>query len=224
MRSGYKIVEAWQGSFGRALKRKAVHPPYYKPGLLLRTLELKDKFALLVQDSLDPMTFLSSGFWAGIDQASNRDPTFGQGAAGYGKRFAANLTDQASSKFFRDFAYPSIFSEDPRYYRQVHGSVGKRVVHAAGHVFVAYRVDGTPMLNYSEWLGTASAVALSNASPGQQAWSGLCSEPRGPCSLRIEDIGFDVLRDFWAEISRKLKLPFRGEREIACPEAVPSGN
>jgi len=64
---------------------------------------------------LDPVTFLSAAFSAGMEQVSNRDPTFGQGAAGYGKRFAANFADQASSKFFKDFAYPSIFSEDPRY-------------------------------------------------------------------------------------------------------------
>jgi len=47
---------------------------------------------------------------------------------------------------------------------------------------------------------------------------------RAAWAMLVEDMGFDVLRDFWAEISRKLKLPFRGEREIACPEAVPSGN
>ena len=103
------------GVFARALERKSVHQPHYKPGLVLCSLELKDKFVLFVQDSLDPVTFLSAAFSAGMEQVSNRDPTFGQGAAGYGKRFAANFADQASSKFFKDFAYPSIFSEDPRY-------------------------------------------------------------------------------------------------------------
>jgi len=27
----------------------------------------------------------------------------------------------------------------------------------------------------------------------------------------IEDIGFDVLREFWPEIARKFSLPFRAE-------------
>jgi hypothetical protein len=58
-------------------------------------------------------------------------------------------------------------------YRQVHGNVEKRLVHGAGHVFVAHRFDGTPMANYSKWLRTASAVALSNAyHPGnKRAWA-----------------------------------------------------
>ncbi len=210
------------GVFARALERKSVHPPHYKPGVVLCSLELKDKFVLFVQDSLDPVTFLSSGFWAGMDQASDKDPTFGQGAAGYGKRFAANLADQASPKFFKDFAYPSIFSEDPRYYRLAHGSIRKRFLHAAGHVFVAHRVDGTHMPNYSEWLGTVSAVTLSSAyHPGNERGMGPAGTRVG-YSL-IQDMGFDVLREFWPEISRKLKLPFRGDHEARTPESARAG-
>jgi hypothetical protein len=207
------------GVFGRALERKSVHPPHYMPGVKLCSLELKDKFVLFVQDSFDPVTFLSSGFGAGQDQASDRDPTFGQGVAGYGKRFAANFAGQASSKFFKDFAYPAIFSEDPRYYRLAHGTVKKRFLHAAEHLFVGYRVDGTHMPNYSEWLGTVSAVTLSNAyHPGNERGVGPAGRRVGYSVL--QDMGFDVLREFWPEISRKLKLPFRGEPEVWTPESV----
>lgn len=118
------------GTFARRLERKSVHPPHYKPGAVLCMLETKDKFLLFVQDTFDPVTFLNVGFNAGLDQAQNADPAFGQGAAGYGKRFGANFADQASSGFFKDFAYPMIFSEDPRYYRLAHGSVRRRCLHA----------------------------------------------------------------------------------------------
>jgi hypothetical protein len=183
----------------------------------LCSLNLKDKFVLFVQDSIDPVTFLSSGFEAGLDQASNRDPTFGQGAAGYGKRFSADFADQVSSKFFSDFAYPAIFSEDPRYYRMAHGPVTKRLMHAAGHALVARRVDGTNMPNYSEWLGTVSGATLSNTyHPGKERGVGSVSQRVG-YSL-IQDLGLDVLREFWPEISRKLKLPFRDEHESRAPE------
>jgi hypothetical protein len=210
------------GVFARALERKSVHQPPYKPGVVLCSLGLKDKFVLFVQDSLDPVTFLSSGFSAGMDQASDRDPTFGQGAAGYGKRFAANFADQASSKFFKDFAYPSVFAEDPRYYRLGHGSVRKRFLHAAGHLFVAHRVDGTHMPNYSEWLGTVSTAALSNAyHPGNERGVGPVASRVG--NALIQDVGFDVLREFWPEISRKFKLPFRGDHEAGTPELARAG-
>lgn len=188
--------------------------------MLLCALSLKDKFILFVQDSTDPVTFLGAGFWAGMDQASDQDPTFGQGAAGYGKRYAANYADAASSGFFKDFAYPAIFSEDPRYYRLGHGRVRQRLFHAATHVFVAYRVDGAHMPNYSEWLGTVSSVTLSNTyHPGNERGVGPAATRVG--SSVAQDIGFDVLREFWPEISRSLKLPFRGENQPT--EQNPSG-
>src|SRR5947209_4254077 len=99
------------GVFARALERKSVHKPHYKPDVMLCSLDVRDKFLLFVNDFLDPVTFLSAGFDAGVDHASDRDPSFGQGTAGYAKRFGATLADRASSKFFKDFAYPSIFHE-----------------------------------------------------------------------------------------------------------------
>ena len=105
------------GLFSRKLELKAVHPSYGQPAVTVCSLHLSDKFILFVRDTFEPVTFAAAGFNAGIDQAANQDPSFGQGASGYGKRFGANFTDQASFLFFKDFAYPAIFSEDPRYYR-----------------------------------------------------------------------------------------------------------
>lgn len=198
------------GAFASRLERKSIHPPHYKPGAVLCSLETKDKFLLFVQDTVDPVTFLSAGFDAGLDQAQNTDRAFGQGAAGYGKRFGANFAGQASSEFFKDFAYPTIFSEDPRYYRLAHGSAPRRFAHALEHAFVAYRENGTHMFNASEWLGTTSAAVLSNLyHPGNQRGFAPAAQRVGFAVL--EDAGFDVLREFWPEIARKLKLPFRDQ-------------
>src|SRR6266849_10948822 len=198
------------GTFARPLERKAVHPPNYKPGAKLCTLKFKDKFVLFVQDSFDPVTFLGTAFDAGLDQARNTDPSYGQGAEGYGRRFGAELAGGTSSRFFKDFAYPSIFSEDPRYYRLARGSGGKRLLHALEHAVVAHRDDGRRMFNYSEWLGTASTVVLSNTyHPDNQRGFAPAAEQVGYSIL--QDAGFDVLREFWPEISRKFRLPFRGE-------------
>ncbi len=200
------------GTFARKLERKSVHAPHYKPGAVLCTLEVKDKFLLFVQDTIDPVTFLNVGFNAGLDQAQNTDPTFGQGSAGYGKRFGANLAGQASGEFFKDFAYPTLLSEDPRYYRLQHASGGKRFLHALEHIFVAHREDGTHTFNASEWLGTASAVALGNMyHPGDQR--GFAPAARRVGYSVIEDAGVDLLREFWPEFARKFRLPFRGQHE-----------
>ncbi len=204
------------GTFARPLERKAVPLPHYTTAKLC-TLKLKDKFALFVQDSLDPVTFLGTAFDAGLDQAENTDASFGQGAEGYGRRFGAEFAGQASSRFFKDFVYPSIFSEDPRYYRLGHGSVGRRLLHAVEHAVVAHRDNGKQMFNFSEWLGTASTSVLSNTyHPDNRRGFAPAAERVGYSIL--QDTGFDVLREFWPEISRKFRLPFR-RGNSGCPSA-----
>jgi hypothetical protein len=208
------------GTFARKLERKSAHAPHYKPGTMLCSLEVKDKFVLFVQDTVDPVSFLSAGFKAGLNQAANHDPTFGQGAAGYGKRFGAALAGQTAWRFFTDFAYPTVFSEDPRYYRLGQGSTRTRFFHAAGHTFVAHRDSGKHMFNFSEWLGTASAVALNNAyHPGSER--GFTPAMRQIGYSVMGDMGFDVLREFWPEIARKLHMPFRDTREQTRTEPHP---
>ena len=200
------------GAFGQKLELKSVHPPHYKPGTALCSLDVKDKFTLFVRDTIDPISFLGAAFNAGLDQASNRDPTFGQGAEGYGKRFGADFAGQTTWRFFTDFAYPTIFSEDPRYYRLIHGSGRRRFLHAVEHTFVAQRDSGAHMFNISQWAGTASAVALSDVyHPGNER--GLTPALRVSGYALATGMGFDVLREFWPDIARKLHMPFRDTRE-----------
>jgi hypothetical protein len=169
---------------------------------------------------LTPAAFLEAGFDAGIDQAENSDPSYGQGAQGYGRRLGAEIAGQVSSRFFKDFAYPAIFSEDPRYYRLGRGPTGRRLLHAVEHVVVAQRDDSQRMFNFSEWLGTASAVALSNTyHPDYQRGFAPAAERVG--SNILQDMGFDVLREFWPEVSRKFKLPFRGEPDLVSHDPNP---
>jgi hypothetical protein len=201
------------GIFARKLERKSVPPTRrYEAGKLLCTLEPKDKFLLFFRNTIDPGTVLSVAFNSGLDQAQNSNPSFHQGAAGYGRRFAANFADQASGSFFGDFAYPTIFGEDPRYYRLAHGGSGRRLLHALEHVFVAHREDGTHMVNASQWLASATVVALSNTyHPDNRRGVGPAAQRMA--NGAVQNVGVDVLREFWPEIARKFKLPFRGQHE-----------
>lgn len=205
------------GTLARTLERKSASSPHYKPGTLLCSLDTKGKFILFVHDAFDPLSFLTAGFKAGFDQAENRDPTFGQGAQGWGKRFGAAMGDQTSVRFFADFVYPTIFSEDPRYYRLGHGSAKKRLVHAIEHTFVAHRDDGSHVFNYSEWMGATTGVVLGNAfHPGNERGVGPAAGRVGYAVL--SDMGFDVVREFWPEIARKMRMPFRNRN---LPGTVP---
>ena len=168
------------GFFVTKMERRTVHPPHYKPGVRLCSLDPGDKLVLFVRDAFDPVTFIAAGFDGGFSQAVNWDPSFGQGGAGYGKRFGASFVDHTSGLFFKDFAYPTIFSEDPRYYRQAEGSGQRRLWHAVNHAFVAHQDNGWQMFNISEWVGTISAETLSNTyHPGNGRGVGPAAERGG---------------------------------------------
>jgi len=209
------------GTFTQKLDRLSVHDPHYKPGVVLCSLEIKDKFFLFLRDSVDPETFLSAGFDAGISQAENNDASFGQGGKGYAKRYGAGYTDEVQFRFFKEFTYPTIFSEDPRYYRMGQGAKGRRFLHAVAHAVVAYNDDGRPIFNYSEWLGEISGTSLSNLyHPG--ARRGFATAAQNVAIDVALDIGYDELREFWPEVARKLRLPFRDQNEPP-PDALPAG-
>jgi len=194
------------------VERKSAIPPRYRTDAMLCTLNTKDKFRLFVQDTFEPISFLSAGFNSGLGQAQNQDAQFGQGSLGYGKRFATNFAGQTTGLFFNEFLYPTLFREDPRYYRLGRGKTGERLLHSVEHSVVAHRDSGKRMFNFSEWLGNTTTVVLNNSyHPGNQRDPGAVA--RQVTYNVMFDIGFDVLREFWPEVAHKLKLPFRERPE-----------
>jgi hypothetical protein len=86
---------------------------------------------------------------------------------------------------------------------------------------VAYNIDGTEMPNYSLWFATTSAISLSNVyHPDHRRGFAPTAEDVG--SSIGQGIGYDVLREFWPEIARKFKLPFRGENVSGSQDTSPA--
>jgi hypothetical protein len=125
-------------------------------------LTAKQKFSLAVRGTFDPVAMLGVGMAAGIEQATNSYAGYGQGAAGYSKRFAAKFADGRSSDLLTHAVFPALLHQDPRYYYQGSGSVKSRVAHAVSSAFVARSDSGRPVPNTSYFLGDLSAGALSN--------------------------------------------------------------
>ena len=213
-------MDDYDGPFNKIVARfthkldiKTVHlPRLLRPHVHVCSLNAGDKFHLFMEDTLEPVNFVGAGWDAGWAQLANDDPTFGQGAAGYGKRYGAALTDNFSDSFFNTFFYPALFREDPRYFRVAHGPVKYRLFHAMRHVFVAHSDSGHLMPNFSEWVGTASAKALSNLyHPGNERGFGTTAQRTG-ISVST-DMAWNVVKEFWPEITKKLRLPFKTPEE-----------
>ena len=126
-------------------------------------LNSKQKYSMALRDILDPTTFIGVSIGAGIQQARNTFPGFGQGAAGYGERWGALFANGKTSDFLSRAVFPSVFHQDPRYFYQGSAtSTWSRTKHAIGYAFVARSDSGHLMPNYSLFLGNLSSGALSN--------------------------------------------------------------
>ncbi|HWZ42935.1 MAG TPA: hypothetical protein VNW97_05640 [Candidatus Saccharimonadales bacterium] len=204
--------------FAGKLERKTVHPPSQPSRVHLCSLTARDKFSLFARNSTEPVNFLGAGWDAAWAQLDGDDQALGKGALGYLQRYNAALVDNVSGEFFNTFLYPAIFHQDPRYYRLGQGPVTHRLAHAMRHVFVAHDDQGHLMFNYSEWMGTASSKALGNLyHPGNERGFGETTQRVGMSVT--SDMAYDVLKEFWPEISHKFRLPFKRHEQAAVPTA-----
>jgi hypothetical protein len=194
--------------FSQRIESTTVHMSRRRSDLRPCALTASDKFHMFVESTADPLNYVGAAWEAATAQIHHDDPSYRQGAAAFGKRYGAAVTDNVTGDFFGTFLYPSLFRQDPRYYRLGQGPAQARFGHALAHRFVTRGDSGKRMANYSEWFGTVSSKALSNLyHPGH---------PRGfgPTASRVgwsvgNDMAWDMLREFWPEVSRKFKLPFR---------------
>src|SRR5215471_11006398 len=109
-----------------------------------------EKLMLAVRDSFDPGNFVLTGAIAGIAQASNSTPSYGQGMAGYGRYYGSTFGDITIGNVMTTGVYPSLFHQDPRYFRRGSGSTWSRLTYAMGQVFVTHGDNHKTQFNFSE--------------------------------------------------------------------------
>ena len=106
-------------------------------------LTAAQKFRVVARGTFDPVNFVWYGLLAGISQANNSEAGYGQGAAGYGKRYGAAFGDSAIENFFVGAVYPSILRQDPRFYQLGKGSFLHRTGYSSGTFLHGVR-DASP--------------------------------------------------------------------------------
>ena len=125
-------------------------------------LTTKQKFHLAARLSIDPVYFVFAGAVAGVQQARNEFPGYGQGAQGYAKRYGATLGDFTISNFLGNAVFPSVFKQDPRYFYRGTGTAKSRALYALANAVICKGDNGHWQANYSEILGSLAAGGISN--------------------------------------------------------------
>jgi hypothetical protein len=125
-------------------------------------LTTKLKFRLAWKSSIDPITIVGVAFLAGLEQAGDQYPEFGQGALGYGKRFGAGYADVFASTFLSGAVFPALLKQDPRYFYKGTGTTRSRILRAVGNSVTCKGDNGRWQINYSNIAGTFAGAALSS--------------------------------------------------------------
>jgi hypothetical protein len=120
------------------------------------------KYQLFFKSASDPWPFLLTAFGAGIDQAENSFPEYGQGVEGYAKRWGAGYTDYFTGNLLGNAVLASLLREDPRYFQKGTGSFSSRFLWAASSTVWCKRDNGSWGPNYANVVGNLMGAAVSN--------------------------------------------------------------
>jgi hypothetical protein len=158
------------------------------------------KLEIALKDSFDYPLFAIGSLYAGVYMAEDSHPQFGQGVAGYMRRFGTSSADQVIGNMMTEGFMPILFREDPRYFRMSTGPVGKRFRYAVSRIFLTRTDTGRSSFNFAEVVGNGvgSAIGLSYYSDDRslrdygENWATQCAT----------DAFSQVLKEFWPDIKR----------------------
>jgi hypothetical protein len=167
------------------------------------SLSAGQKFHLMYKSSIDPFVFVADAFVAGLGQARNTNPGFGQGAEGYFKRFGASYLDTADGNLWGNAILPIVFKEDPRYFRLGSGTFTHRFLYSAATTVWCKRDNGTWGPNYANVLGNFISGGISNAYY-PAADRGVEQTIDGALTVTAEGVIGAEFVEFWPDISRHL--------------------
>jgi hypothetical protein len=163
----------------------------------------KQKWLFFLEETRDPFNIAAAALSAGLSQADNQTPKYGEGGAAYAKRFGAAAGDFTSQNFFGDAALACLFHQDPRYFRK--GPQARflaRIAYATSRIAVARQDSGRPAFDASGILGMMLGIGASNLYYPPASRRGTVMATRLGTSVAGWAIG-NVAAEFWPDIRRK---------------------
>lgn len=162
------------------------------------------KFAVVARGSFDYVEYPWYAILAGIGQAQNSEPSYGQGAEGYGKRYGTVFADGTIENFMASAVLPSLLHQDPRFYQLGKGGFWHRTGYALSRLFITRSDSGNHQFNFSEICGAGAAAAISTYSYHPSSDRNFSNVASGwGTQMGYDGLTF-VVKEFWPDIKRKL--------------------
>jgi hypothetical protein len=164
----------------------------------------KQKFVIFTKDSTDYPVFFTTAFFAGLSQLQGSDNNiYGQGIKGFAHRYGISYVDQVVGNLFPEAVAPSLFHEDPRYFRKGEGSFNSRFFYALSRIFVCKTDTGKVSFNAPELVGNSLASIAGLSYHVHERTAGDAATQFA--TYIATDTAGQIMKEFWPDIKRHMK-------------------
>lgn len=184
-------------------------------------LSRTQKFGLAFHSAVDPFIFVAAAGDAGISQAQNEFPGYGQGWGGYAKRFGASYVDDFDGTMIGNALLPALLKQDPRYFRRGTGTFKSRLLYSISTTVWCKNDNGKWGPNYSNVIGNLAAGGISNLYyPSSDRGAGLTIE-RG-FTVTAEGTLGALADEFWPDVAHRLFKGRYARLQGNIPDSTPA--
>ena len=175
-----------------------------------RAMTPRERFHYYLSHMFSPESALRAAGGAGFGQLIERPPEWGEGAAGFGQRFASSFGENMVESTVM-FGSSTLFHEDNRYFLSGDRRFSARLKYAIASTFRARHDDGSLHFSFSQVTSYAATALIS------RTWQP--PSTRGPVNateafavLIGAEAGFNVAREFLPKI-------FHTRAPVAAPQS-----
>jgi hypothetical protein len=169
-----------------------------------KPLTPKEKYVLAYHQMFDISAHIGNALQAGVQQATDGQPHYGEGWGAYAERFAAAEGDQYTSSFFIYGFLPHILHDDPRYFRRGQGAPLSRIWYAVTRTVITRTDAQTPTFNAPQVFGQLAQAGISNAYYPRQDRN-IDGTFKGWGINLGYNAGYNVLKEFYPDLLHLLR-------------------
>lgn len=165
-----------------------------------KPLTAKERLKIYAEDLVSPFHFFLAGVSAGITQLQDTPSEWGEGAEGYGRRFA-NYYGSATVASVLQMGGEDLLHEDNFYYGSGERGVWRRLKYAVKSSVLARGRDGSQHFSISQVGSTAGAAFIS------RLWQPRTNDSAGDGAVSFgfamaTNAGVNVVREFLPDVTR----------------------
>ncbi len=166
-------------------------------------LSVSDKLVYHAKRIVEPSEFLRVGVSAGFQQLLDSPKEWGQGAEGYGRRYASSFGTNILRQSIT-FGLVAVTREDPRFFRSGETGFAARVKSAVAQTLICHTDSGGRSFAIGRVGGAFGSELLSNR------WRAKSVDSPGDAMVRASSTlavtaGTNVFREFLPEIKKMFK-------------------